>query len=183
MIAAIMGVCGCGKTTVGKRLADRLGWRFFDADDFHPPANVNKMASGIALTDEDRWPWLDRLAAALDDSTRAGEHVVLACSALKQAYRERLTRRASDLRKLRDVRWIYLKGDTASIAPRLAARSGHYMPATLLASQFAALEEPTDALVIDIGLSTDEQVAVAVRELMGDRGPAAGAGLIVSEST
>ena len=106
MIAAIMGVCGCGKTTVGTRLADRLGWRFFDADDFHPPENVSKMASGIALTDDDRWPWLDRLAAALDDSTRAGVHVVLACSALKQAYRERLTHTDSNLR---DVRWIYLE--------------------------------------------------------------------------
>jgi len=180
MIAAIMGVCGCGKTTVGKRLADRLGWRFFDADDFHPPANVSKMASGIALTDEDRWPWLDGLAAALDDGARLGEHVVLACSALKQAYRERLTSTDS---KLRDVRWIYLKGDTASIAPRLAARSGHYMPPTLLASQFAALEEPTDALVIDIGLTTEEQVSIIVRELTGDRGPAADAGLIVSDST
>ena len=179
MIAAIMGVCGCGKTTVGTRLADRLGWRFFDADDFHPPENVSKMASGIALTDDDRWPWLDRLAAALDDSTRAGVHVVLACSALKQAYRERLTHTDSNLR---DVRWIYLKGDTASIAPRLAARSGHYMPPTLLASQFAVLEEPTNALVIDIGLSTDEQVAVVVRELTGDRAAGAGAGLIVSDS-
>lgn len=163
MIAALMGVCGCGKTTVGMRLAERLGWRFFDADDFHPPANVAKMASGVALTDEDRWPWLDRLATRLDESANAGEHVVLACSALKQLYRDRLQRGGPAAQ--RDLRWIYLKGDAALIAPRLAARSGHYMPATLLASQFAALEEPRDALLIDIGLSPEEQVAVIQREL------------------
>ena len=155
---------GAGGGAIARMLAERLGWRFFDADDFHPPANVTKMASGVALTDDDRWPWLDRLAAALDESTARGEHVVLACSALKQAYRDRLQHRAGNASQ-RDLRWIYLKGDVATIAPRLAARSGHYMPPTLLASQFAVLEEPRDALVVDIGLSAAEQVAVIEREL------------------
>lgn len=143
MILVLMGVCGCGKTTVGEALARALHCRFLDADDFHPPANVDKMAAGEPLTDDDRWPWLDRLAAELARILASGEHAVLACSALKQAYRERLQRAG-------DVRIVYLKGDESTIAARLAARSHKYMPATLLPSQFAALEEPADALVVDI---------------------------------
>src|SRR5450631_3926682 len=92
MIVVIMGVCGCGKTTVGQALANRLGWPFFDADDFHPPANVAKMATGVALTDEDREPWLDRLAAEMRAVARKGRHAVLACSALKESYRQRIAR-------------------------------------------------------------------------------------------
>jgi len=138
-----MGVCGCGKTTVGEALAQAIGCRFLDADDFHPPANVEKMAGGVPLTDDDRWPWLDRIAEELGQILAEGEHAVLACSALKEAYRQRLKRAG-------DVRIVYLEGDEATIAARLAARQHKYMPPLLLPSQFATLEVPTDALVVDI---------------------------------
>ncbi|MFO1324103.1 MAG: gluconokinase [Burkholderiales bacterium] len=151
MILVVMGVCGCGKTTVGRALADALGWPFFDADGFHPPANVAKMAAGQALDDDDRWPWLDRIADELRGVLARGGNAVLACSALKQAYRARLQRAG-------DVRIVYLKGDPATIAARLAVRKHEYMPASLLPSQFAALEEPTDALVVDIRDAIDAQV-------------------------
>ena len=146
-----MGVCGCGKSTVGEALAQAGGCRFLDADDFHPQANVDKMASGIPLTDEDRWPWLDAIALELARILADGEHGVLACSALKEAYRQRLKRAG-------DVRIVYLKGDQATIAARLASRQHKYMPPTLLPSQFAALEEPADALVVDIREPVDRQV-------------------------
>jgi len=151
MILVLMGVCGCGKTTVGEALAAALGWPFFDADDFHPPANVAKMASGHPLDDADRWPWLDRIADEMRHILARSGHAVLACSALKEAYRVRLKRAG-------DVRIVYLKGDEATIAARLAARQHKYMPASLLASQFAALEEPTDALVVDIRAPIADQV-------------------------
>ena len=158
-----MGVCGCGKTTVGQALANQLGWPFFDADDFHPPANVAKMAKGVALTDADREPWLDRLAAEMRAVARKGRHAVLACSALKESYRRRIAQGlqnpgaegAGDA----EFRIVYLKGDATTIGPRLALRSGHYMPSSLLASQFAALEEPDDAMVIDIRQTTEAQAA------------------------
>jgi gluconokinase len=161
MIVVLMGVCGCGKTSVGRALADRLGWRFFDADDFHPPENVAKMASGVALTDDDRVPWLDRLAAEMRAVARAGQHAVLACSALKASYRQRILRgiESADGKLDVGVRIVYLKGDAKTIEPRLALRSGHYMPPSLLASQFAALEEPEDAMVIDIRQTTEAQAA------------------------
>ena len=152
MIIVVMGVSGCGKTTVGRMLGEALGWPFFDADDFHPEANVAKMRSGIPLTDDDRCPWLDRLVAEMGAIDHRGDHAVLGCSALRQAYRERLARAG-------DVRFVYLKGDRDTIAARLASRSGHYMPPTLLDSQLATLEEPTDAIVVDIRLSAEEQVA------------------------
>ena len=151
MILVVMGVCGCGKTTIGEALAQALGWPFFDADDFHPEANVAKMASGQPLTDADRWPWLDGIATAMQRVLAGGGHAVLACSALKEAYRIRLQRAG-------DVRIVYLKGDEATIAARLAERQHKYMPASLLPSQFAALEEPADALVVDIRLSIAAQV-------------------------
>ena len=151
MILVLMGVCGCGKSTVGEALAQAIGCRFLDADDFHPQANVDKMASGIPLTDEDRWPWLDAIADELARILADGEHGVLACSALKEAYRERLKRAG-------DVRIVYLKGDQATIAARLASRQHKYMPPTLLPSQFAALEEPADALVVDIREPVGQQV-------------------------
>ena len=147
-----MGVSGSGKTTIGRVLADELGWTFLDADDFHPPASVAKMAAGMALSDEDRWPWLDRLAGELRALDERRSNVVLACSALKQAYRDRLKRAG-------ELRWAYLKGDAATIEPRLAARRGHYMPASLLASQLATLEEPAEGIVVDIRKSIAAQVA------------------------
>ncbi len=153
-----MGVCGCGKTTVGRALAQELGWRFLDADDFHPEANVAKMASGVPLTDDDRWPWFDRVVVEMRRLSATGVHAVVACSALKQAYRDRLATGG-------DVHVVYLKGDAATIEPRLAGRTGHFMPASLLASQFATLEEPADAIVVDLVQPVAAQVAAITRAL------------------
>ncbi len=161
MIVVVMGVCGCGKTTVGRALADRLGWPFFDADDFHPQANVAKMAKGVALTDEDRGPWLDRLAAEMRAIAGKGQHAVLACSALKESYRQRIAQGVKNPEgdEGSEFRIVYLRGDAKTIEPRLALRSGHYMPPSLLASQFATLEEPEGAIVIDIRQTTEAQAA------------------------
>lgn len=142
----LMGVSGSGKTEVGKRLAIRLGWRFLDADDFHPPENVRKMASGIPLDDADREPWLARLASELADAIDRGQPVVLACSALKRAYRQRLG--LPDLA----VRLVQLDGPRELLLKRVEQRAGHFMPATLLDSQLATLEPPAAAespIVID----------------------------------
>jgi len=150
-----MGVTGCGKTTVGALLAQDCGWAFHDADDFHPAANVAKMKSGIPLADADRWPWLDRLNALLRDSDGEGKSLVLACSALKQVYRERLARACNT------VRFVLLDGDREMIRARLAGRQGHYMNPKLLDSQFAILERPHDALRLDAA----ESPAVLVRKI------------------
>lgn len=152
MIVVLMGVSGCGKSTVGAALGAALGWPFLDADDFHPPENVAKMAAGIPLNDDDRWPWLDRVVAEAQQAAADGGHAVVACSALRQAYRDRLARAGA-------VRFVYLRGDPATIAARVAARQHRYMPATLLASQFATLEPPVDAIDVDIRTSVNEQVA------------------------
>lgn len=150
MVVIVMGVSGAGKTTIGARLAASLGWRFIDADDHHPPENVAKMARGAPLTDDDRWPWLDRLNALLREAESAGTSAVLACSALRQAYRLRL---GEDLRALR---FVFLRGDQALIAARLGNRQHRYMPAALLASQFATLEPPADAVMIDVSGTPEE---------------------------
>lgn len=159
MIVVLMGVSGAGKTTVGKLLSERLSWPLLDADDFHPAANIEKMRSGIALTDEDRWPWLDRLNSLLKEKESKGESALLACSALKQKYRDRLAAGCSDLR------WVYLKGSFELIESRLKARRGHYMKAGLLESQFAALEEPVDAITADID-AAPEAIADAVESAL-----------------
>jgi len=164
MILLLMGVCGCGKTTVGEALAQTLGWPFYDADDFHPPANVAKMAAGEPLTDADRWPWLDAIAGEMRRILDENRHAVLACSALRDAYRQRLQRAG-------DVRIVYLKGDAQTIAERLASRQHRYMPASLLASQFETLEEPVGACVVDIRLPVADQVA-AILERCGIEGVA-----------
>jgi gluconokinase len=143
MVIVVMGVTGVGKTTVGRLVALDLGWAFLDADDFHSAANVTKMRSGTPLTDADREPWLAALRAEIDGRLQRGEPAVLACSALKQSYRDRLN--ASEA-----VRFVHLRGDPALIRERLMARSGHYMDPGLLASQFAALEEPESVLVVDV---------------------------------
>jgi gluconokinase len=140
VIAVVMGVSGAGKTAIGEALARELGWRFIDADDYHPEANVAKMAAGQPLDDEDRWPWLDRLNSLLKEEKQA----VLACSALKERYRSRLAE------GIGRIEWIYLKGDFDLIHSRLAQRQHRYMPASLLESQFAALEPPTRAITVDI---------------------------------
>jgi gluconokinase len=135
-VVIVMGVSSSGKTTIGKLLAARLGWTFEDGDRFHPAANVDKMKNGVALTDEDRWPWLRAIAAWIDDIRRAGGHGVVACSALKRRYRDILI----DARA--DVRLVYLEGSEALVARRMAERRGHFMPPALLHSQFEALEPP-----------------------------------------
>ncbi|TMH29671.1 MAG: gluconokinase [Betaproteobacteria bacterium] len=155
-----MGVAASGKTTIGHALAQELGWEFIEGDRFHPPENIAKMTRGIALTDNDRWPWLDRIVAQLRVRARQGRDAVLACSALKQAYRDRLAQISQGARgETAQLRIVFLKGDAATIEHRLAKRSGHFMPPSLLASQFATLEEPRDALVIDIRQSVAVQVA------------------------
>lgn len=151
MIVVLMGVTGAGKTTVGRLLAARIGCEFIDADDYHPPENVAKMRAGLPLTDDDRWPWLARLNEAL----RGRAAAVVACSALKASYREAL------MRGLPDPRLVYLRGEKPVIAPRLAGRRGHYMNPALLDSQFATLEEPASAIVLDI----DETPAAIVAEI------------------
>jgi gluconokinase len=135
-VVIVMGVSGSGKSTVGTLLAARLQWDFEDADWFHPAANVDKMHKGIALTDEDRWPWLRAVAAWIDKTRSAGGHGVIACSALKRRYRDVLVGDRPD------VRLVYLQGEEALIARRIATRHEHFMPSSLLHSQFAALEEP-----------------------------------------
>jgi gluconokinase len=132
----VMGVSGCGKSTIGALLAARLQWEFEDADWLHPAANVEKMHSGIPLTDEDRWPWLDAVAAWIDQCRNSRRHGVVACSALKRRYRDIL------IGDRADVRLVYLKGDKELIARRIAARHEHFMPRGLLQSQFETLEEP-----------------------------------------
>jgi gluconokinase len=148
MIILLMGVTGSGKTTVGKALAANLGWKYFDADEFHPVTNVTKMRAGVPLDDVDRQPWRQTLAQLIREKIHAGESAVLACSALKQTYRDTLS--ISD-----DVRVVYLNGDRGTIAERLRSRRDHYMNPNLLASQFETLEEPADAVEIDASLSVD----------------------------
>jgi gluconokinase len=132
----VMGVSGCGKSTIASMLAHRLHWIFEEGDWFHPPSNVEKMHGGVPLTDEDRWPWLHGIAAWIDATRRVGNHGTVACSALKRAYRDVLVGNRPD------VRIVYLKGERDLIARRLASRDGHFMPSSLLDSQFATLEEP-----------------------------------------
>lgn len=153
----VMGVAGSGKTTLAQKLADTTGATWLDADDFHSPANRAKMAAGTPLTDDDRWPWLDALNEELGRAESAGETLFLACSALKQIYRDRLAAGLSNLKI------IYLKGSIELIRSRLAHRTGHFMPVALLESQFATLEEPTGAIVLPIDQSVEEMVRQFVR--------------------
>ena len=161
MIVVVMGVSGSGKTTIGRLLAARLGCEFIDGDDFHPPANVAKMAAGTPLGDAERWPWLEILNEKLRTRTAA----VLACSALKEAYRSVLAR------DLADCRIVHLRGDIELIRARLESRRHRYMPASLLESQFQTLEPPANAIDVDISLPPEECVAGIIHRL-----GAAGAG-------
>lgn len=151
----VMGVSGSGKSTVAKALGERLGWRFEDGDSFHPPGNVEKMRAGHPLTDEDRWPWLNAIADEIARVCQRGEHVIIACSALKHAYRHVL------LRGRDDVRFVFLKGTKELIGERLAQRKGHFMPPGLLASQFETLEPPEPGEHV-ITVSIDETVEAIV---------------------
>ncbi len=158
----VMGVSGSGKSTIGALLAEALGWPFADADSFHPPANVTKMASGQPLTDEDRWPWLDAIAAHIAVARAGGQPVVVACSALRRAYRERLRAGHGDLV------FLHLAGEAGLIAGRQAARQGHFMPPSLMASQFATLEDPAeeaDAVTVSVLAAPQLVVAAALTQL------------------
>ena len=154
MVIIIFGVSGAGKTTIGKLLARDLRWRFIEADDFHPAANIEKMRSGHPLTDNDRWPWLEQLRQQIERSLSARENAVLACSALKRAYRDRLD--VSD-----EIKFVFLRGDYALVQKQLRSRHGHFMNAALLQSQFDDLEEPEsdeNVLTIDLGRTPEEIV-------------------------
>jgi gluconokinase len=161
MIIVLMGVSGSGKTTVGKLLAEQLGWTFIDADDYHPAANVEKMRRGVPLNDGDRRPWLDVLRQRIDAACERGENVVLACSALKHAYQDYLERDEPDC-----VQYVHLCGSEELIRQRLAARKGHFMNPALLASQFEALEPPDHAVRVDV-TPPPEQIAAEIRRKLG----------------
>ncbi|MFB2531513.1 gluconokinase [Paracoccus sp. p3-h83] len=158
----IMGVSGCGKSSIGAGLSARLAVPYVDGDDLHPIENVDKMRAGIALTDDDRWPWLDRVAAVL----AADAPVIIGCSALRRAYRDRIRAGAGG-----PVRFVHLTGSRDIIAARMAARSGHYMPLTLLDSQFATLEAPTEdeaAITVDIDQPPAAMIDKILNALKGD---------------
>jgi gluconokinase len=158
----VMGVSGSGKSTVAERLAKRLGWRYEDGDWFHPPSNVAKMSAGQPLTDEDRWPWLRAIGDEIDRVCEAGQQVVIACSALKRAYREVL------IHGRNDVRIVYLNGTQDLIASRLNARKDHFMPPGLLASQFKTLEPPDASehpVTVPIDASVDAIADDAIHQL------------------
>jgi len=157
----VMGVAGSGKTTVGKALADRLGWDFFDADDFHPAENIAKMAAGIPLNDSDRTPWLTALSDQLFATLNAGRHPVLACSALKELYRRQL------MEGKNGVEIIYLRGSYDLLWARLSTRQGHFMKPDMLKSQFATLEEPKNALILDVSMPLEEMLAFVLEEKFG----------------
>jgi gluconokinase len=164
-VVVVMGVSGSGKTTVASLLAGRLGWEFEDGDDFHPAANVEKMQAGTPLTDEDRWPWLAAIAAWIDRVRAEGRHGVVTCSGLKRAYRDILVENRPD------VRLVYLKGDRELIGRRMAARHGHFMPTSLLDSQFRTLEEPApeeNPLVVSVG-ATPQQIVADIGEALTGR--------------
>ena len=147
MVIIIFGVSGAGKTTVGKLLGQELGWRFYEADDFHSSANIERMRRGVPLTDDDRWPWLENLRELVKRCVAANENAVLACSALKRMYRERL-------RVSPGVKLVFLRGDYALISEHLRHRRGHFMNPGLLRSQFADLEEPQPdegVLTVELG--------------------------------
>jgi gluconokinase len=161
-VLVVMGVSGCGKSTVAALLAGREGWAFEEGDSLHPQANVAKMHAGHPLTDEDRAPWLEKVAAWIEATLDAGRNGVITCSALKRAYRDVLNRRHHG------VVFVYLAGDQATIAARLAVRQGHFMPAGLLQSQFDSLEEPTDdepVIRVNIGPAPEEIVQHVIDQL------------------
>jgi gluconokinase len=160
MIVVLMGVSGSGKTTVGRILAADLGWRFVDADDYHPAANVAKMHAGNPLDDEDRRPWLQALDRLIDDAQERGEDLVLACSALKHSYQDYLKEGEPD------VHYVYLEGSEDLIRRRLAERKGHFMNPGLLHSQFETLEPPSDAIRVDIS-PPPEAIAGEIRKRLG----------------
>jgi gluconokinase len=161
----VMGVCGCGKSTVGHRIAAALDGPFLEGDAFHPPANVEKMSRGMPLEDADRWPWLDELGAALGAAVRKRGSAVAACSALKRGYRDRLAEAAG-----MPVRFVHLTGTRELLATRMNERTDHFMPASLLDSQLATLEPPQPgepALTLDVALPPERLLDEAMAWLTG----------------
>jgi gluconokinase len=161
MVIVLMGVSGSGKTTIGRILAEQLGWTFVEGDDYHPAANVAKMRTGIPLNDADRAPWLAALRDRMDVALAKGENVVLACSALKHAYQHYLEQHDPT-----HVKYVYLHGSEELIRQRLASRTGHFMNPNLLRSQFETLEPPEHAIQVEVS-GTPEEIATAVREKLG----------------
>jgi len=159
MVIVLMGVAGSGKTTIGLALAAQLGWTFRDADEFHPPANVEKMSRGLPLTDRDRQPWLAAIRAHIDQTLARGENTIVTCSALKEHYRRIIVPDPAR------VTLVHLTGDFALIAARMRAREGHFMKPAMLSSQFADLEPPRDALAVDIAQPPEAIVAQIRRAL------------------
>jgi gluconokinase len=159
MIVIVMGVVGAGKTTIGRLLAEQCDWKFADADDFHPGSNVEKIRQGVALTDADRKPWLERLRAAISQWIAEKTDAVLACSALKRSYRQ-------ELEISPEVRFVYLKGSEHLIAERLHSRHGHFADEQILASQFEDLEEPAQAVTVSIE-STPQEIVAEIRQKLG----------------
>lgn len=159
MILVLMGVSGCGKTTIGRLLSERLGWEFHDGDTFHSPEMKEKMRSGIPLNDDDRRPWLERLAALMRDAAGEGRSVIVGCSALRECYRTILKG------DTREVRFVHLKGSAGLIASRLAVRAHEFMNPALLQSQFDTLEAPSDALDISIDAVPEEIVESIIGRL------------------
>lgn len=162
LAVVLMGVSSSGKSTTGRMLSENLGWPFRDADSFHPPANIAKMSRGIPLEDSDRWPWLDAIAAWIDENLAARQSVLVSCSALKRSYRRRLVRDRSD------VRLVFLKGSFALIGKRMAERRDHFMPVSLLQNQFEVLEEPSqdeNALVVSVTLPVERVAQTIIAEL------------------
>jgi len=155
----VMGVSGTGKSTLARALAEELQWEFLEGDDYHPKANIEKMRRGEALTDEDRWPWLNAMHEIIVDKQHQKQPVVVTCSALKKSYREKL------VRSLEGIEFVYLCGDPETILARMRQRKNHFMPAGLLDSQVAALEPPQTAIFIPIDLTTEEQVAAVIQQL------------------
>jgi len=159
MIVVLMGVSGSGKSTIGRLLSQRLGWPFLDGDDFHPASNIQKMSRGIPLTDEDRLPWLDRIAEEIHKFERDHRNAIFACSALKAQYREIL------IQGNPDVRFVLLDGSFELIHQRLASRKGHFMKPELLQSQFDALERSTDLVIVNIDQSPEQIVTEIAKRL------------------
>lgn len=161
IVIYIMGVAGSGKTTIGQKLSAKTGYTFYDADHFHPPQNIDKMQAGQPLTDEDRWPWLDNIHAFVSKQLQTS-NVIVACSALKEVYRQRLSKGIEN-----QCRWVYLNGSYDIILQRMQSRTAHYMPATLLQSQFDALEVPENIIEADIAMAPEKIVDEIIAKICG----------------
>lgn len=149
MVLIVMGVAGCGKTSVGRMLSEKLGWKYYEGDDYHPKENVEKMSNGIPLNDDDRKPWLLKLRSIIEDALSQGINIIITCSALKESYRE-------ILKVNKEVKFIYLKGSYELIEARMKLRKNHFMKPGMLKSQFEALQEPADAITIEIDQSLED---------------------------